>query len=79
MRDLPWSYRLAGCYLLHQVDDGLVGLEGFAEQMLQRLRTDFALSSEELAAIDALDAGQRAGPEPESITLESYERTIPGD
>jgi hypothetical protein len=29
------------------------------------------------AAIDALDTGRRRGPEPESITLESYGRTIP--
>jgi len=32
---------------------------------------DFELSTEELAAIDALDTGQRGGPEPESITLEN--------
>ena len=40
---------------------------------------DFDLSSEELAAIDALDTGQRGGPEPESITLESFGRPIPED
>ena len=33
---------------------------------------DFELSTEELAAIDALDTGQRGGPEPESITLENF-------
>jgi diketogulonate reductase-like aldo/keto reductase len=38
---------------------------------------DFELSGEELAAIDALDTGQRGGPEPESITLEAYGRPIP--
>jgi len=40
---------------------------------------DFDLSSDELAAIDALDTGQRGGPEPESITLENFGRTIPED
>ena len=40
---------------------------------------DFELSTEELAAIDALDTGQRGGPEPESITLESFGRSIPED
>ena len=40
---------------------------------------DFDLSTEEVAAIDALDTGQRGGPEPESITLESFGRPIPED
>jgi diketogulonate reductase-like aldo/keto reductase len=40
---------------------------------------DFELSTEELAAIDALDTGQRGGPEPESITLEDFGRPIPED
>jgi len=40
---------------------------------------DFELATEELAAIDALDTGQRGGPEPESITLENFGRTIPQD
>ena len=40
---------------------------------------DFELSTEELAAIDALDTGQRGGPEPESITLENFGRSIPED
>jgi diketogulonate reductase-like aldo/keto reductase len=40
---------------------------------------DFELSTEELAAIDALDTGQRGGPEPEVITLESFGRPIPED
>ena len=40
---------------------------------------DFELATEELAAIDALDTGQRGGPEPESITLENFGRTIPED
>ena len=40
---------------------------------------DFDLSTEQLAAIDALDTGQRGGPEPEAITLESFGRPIPED
>ena len=40
---------------------------------------DFDLSTDELAAIDALDTGQRGGPEPEVITLESFGRPIPED
>jgi diketogulonate reductase-like aldo/keto reductase len=40
---------------------------------------DFELATEELAAIDALDTGQRGGPEPESITLENFGRPIPED
>lgn len=38
---------------------------------------DFELSGEQVAAIDALDTGVRGGPEPDSITLESYGRAIP--
>jgi diketogulonate reductase-like aldo/keto reductase len=38
---------------------------------------DFELSLDELAAIDALDTGERGGPEPDSITLEAYGREIP--
>lgn len=38
---------------------------------------DFALTGEQLAAIDALDTGVRGGPEPDSITLETYGRPIP--
>jgi diketogulonate reductase-like aldo/keto reductase len=38
---------------------------------------DFELGSEEVAAIDALDTGARGGPEPDSITLETYGREIP--
>src|SRR5215216_4780690 len=38
---------------------------------------DFDLSTDELAAIDALDTGKRGGPEPEVITLESFGRPIP--
>ena len=37
---------------------------------------DFELSAEELPATNALDTGQRGGPEPESITLENYGRPI---
>jgi diketogulonate reductase-like aldo/keto reductase len=40
---------------------------------------DFDLTADELAAIDALDTGQRGGPEPETITLEDFGRPIPED
>jgi len=38
---------------------------------------DFELSAGELAAIDDLNTSQRGGPEPASITLESFGREIP--
>jgi diketogulonate reductase-like aldo/keto reductase len=38
---------------------------------------DFELSSDQIAAIDALDTGVRGGPEPDSITLESFGKDIP--
>lgn len=38
---------------------------------------DFELSADQIAAIDALDTGVRGGPDPESITLETYGREIP--
>jgi diketogulonate reductase-like aldo/keto reductase len=38
---------------------------------------DFELSSEQIAAIDALDTGVRGGPDPDSITLEAYGMEIP--
>src|SRR6476660_4551289 len=38
---------------------------------------DFELSSDQIASIDALDTGVRSGPEPDSITLETYGREIP--
>ena len=38
---------------------------------------DFELTASELAAIDALDTGARGGPDPDSITLESFGRPIP--
>jgi len=38
---------------------------------------DFDLTGDEIAAIDALDTDQRGGPEPDSITLESFGREIP--
>ena len=38
---------------------------------------NFELTAEELAAIDALDTGQRGGREPADITLESFGRPIP--
>jgi diketogulonate reductase-like aldo/keto reductase len=38
---------------------------------------DFELTPEQLATIDALDTDVRGGPEPDTITLESYGRPIP--
>ena len=38
---------------------------------------DFALSADELSAIDALDTAQRGGPNPEDMTLEKFGRDIP--
>ena len=38
---------------------------------------DFELSRGQIAAIDALDTGVRGGPEPDSITLETYGKEIP--
>jgi diketogulonate reductase-like aldo/keto reductase len=38
---------------------------------------DFELTREQIAAIDALETGVRGGPEPDSITLETYGRPIP--
>jgi diketogulonate reductase-like aldo/keto reductase len=37
----------------------------------------FALTDDEMAAIDGLDTGRRGGPEPEDITLEKLGREIP--
>jgi diketogulonate reductase-like aldo/keto reductase len=39
----------------------------------QRIAENFDV----LAAIDSLDTGQRGGPEPSMITLESFGRPIP--
>jgi diketogulonate reductase-like aldo/keto reductase len=38
---------------------------------------DFELTTDELAAIDALDTGRRGGPEPDAITLEAFGVEIP--
>jgi diketogulonate reductase-like aldo/keto reductase len=38
---------------------------------------DFALSADEIAAIDGLDTGRRGGPDPGAITLAAYGRDIP--
>jgi diketogulonate reductase-like aldo/keto reductase len=35
------------------------------------------LTTDELAAIDALDTGKRGGPEPADITLEAFGTPIP--
>jgi diketogulonate reductase-like aldo/keto reductase len=40
---------------------------------------DFALTDEQLAAIDALDTDRRGGPEPDDITLATFGRPIPED
>lgn len=38
---------------------------------------DFALTDEQLTAIDALDTGVRGGPEPDQITRENFGIEIP--
>ena len=38
---------------------------------------DFELSREQIATINALDTGVRGGPDPDSITLETYGKEIP--
>jgi diketogulonate reductase-like aldo/keto reductase len=38
---------------------------------------DFELTGEQIDAIDALETGVRGGPEPDTITLETYGRPIP--
>lgn len=38
---------------------------------------DVSLSTEELGRIDALETGERGGPEPEDMTLEAFGREIP--
>jgi diketogulonate reductase-like aldo/keto reductase len=38
---------------------------------------DFALTENEMEAIDGLDTGRRGGPEPDAITLEAFGREIP--
>lgn len=38
---------------------------------------DFALTGEQLAAIDALDTGKRGGPEPDAVTLAAFGMPIP--
>jgi diketogulonate reductase-like aldo/keto reductase len=47
--------------------------------LLDRASVVPAVNQIEIAAIDALDTGQRGGPEPEVITLESFGRPIPED
>jgi diketogulonate reductase-like aldo/keto reductase len=37
---------------------------------------DFALTAEEVAAIDALDKGVRGGPDPETISPETYPKVV---
>ena len=38
---------------------------------------DFELTIDELTRIDVLDTGVRVGPDPDSITEESFHRDIP--
>ncbi|BBA95766.1 putative aldo/keto reductase [Actinacidiphila reveromycinica] len=38
---------------------------------------DFALTPDELAALDALETGRRGGPAPEDVTLASHGRAVP--
>ena len=38
---------------------------------------DFELTAAELTQIDALDTGVRGGPDPDSITLETFGMPIP--
>jgi diketogulonate reductase-like aldo/keto reductase len=38
---------------------------------------DFALTADELKALDALETGRRGGPEPTGVTLAAYGRAIP--
>jgi diketogulonate reductase-like aldo/keto reductase len=40
---------------------------------------DFALTDDQLAAIDGLDTDRRGGPEPSDITLAAFGRPIPED
>jgi diketogulonate reductase-like aldo/keto reductase len=48
------------------------------ERIAQNLDVfDFALSDDELAAIDGLETGVRGGPEPEAVTLATFGRDIP--
>jgi len=37
---------------------------------------DFSLEAEEVAAIDALDRGERGGPDPETLSPESYPKVV---
>lgn len=51
-----------------------------AERIAQNIDVfDFELSTDELAAIDALETDTRGGPEPEAITMASFGRPIPED
>jgi 2,5-diketo-D-gluconate reductase A len=37
---------------------------------------DFALTAEEVAAIDALDRGVRGGPDPAKLSLETFPKNV---
>jgi 2,5-diketo-D-gluconate reductase A len=40
---------------------------------------DFELSAAEIASIDALDTGVRAGPDPEAISMTTYPKRVEND
>jgi diketogulonate reductase-like aldo/keto reductase len=68
----------------HIVTAASYGNERQVAEAVQRIAEnigvfDFDLTTDELAAIDALDTGRRGGPEPEAITLENFGRPIPED
>ena len=42
-----------------------------------RSEADAERAAEELARIDALETGERGGPDPDAITLETFGREIP--
>ena len=37
---------------------------------------DFELTADDVAAIDALDTGVRAGPDPEMLSMATYPKTV---
>ena len=40
---------------------------------------DFELAPEDVASIDALDTGVRAGPDPETLNMTTYPKTVNND
>ena len=75
---LPGKSRLASSYRVIYGDSDVVVPKRHGEWLAENFDVfDFELGGEEVAAIDALDTGVRGGPEPDSITLETYGREIP--